>query len=198
MRTNVSMLAVFALVAVFATAIAQAANNVYLSDLPFKASGLKGNPAGGYYDGIRVNSHETIITNSGSQANDWERPTQIDGQEYDKSLLFHVVKDETVSATWALNHGFKKLTAMIGLDDTQDIPGIYPLITVNFVGDGKALGSASIQSVYGKPNPTPGVDIDVSGVNSLTVEITFKGTGGGTNVDIVNPELQPVSDNSGQ
>jgi hypothetical protein len=198
MRTIVSMLAVFAFLAVFAAAIAQAANDVYLSDLPFKSSGLKGNPAGGYYDGIRVNSHETIITNSGSQSNDWERPTQINGQEYDKSLLFHVVKDETVSATWTLNHGFKKLTAMIGLDDTQDIPGIYPLITVNFVADGKAISSASIQSVYGKPNPTPGVDVDVSGVNSLKIEITFKGTGGGTNVDIVNPDLQPASDSSSQ
>jgi hypothetical protein len=198
MRTTVSMLSVFAFVAVFATAIAQAANVVYLSDLPFKASGLKGNPNGGYFDGIRVNSHETIITTSGSQSNEWDRPTRIDEQEYDKSLLFHVVKDETVTATWALNHGFTKLTAMIGLDDTQDIPGIYPLITVNFIGDGKVLGSASIQSVYGKPNPTPGVDINVSGVNSLMVEITFKGTGGGTNVDIVNPELRPVSDANGQ
>jgi hypothetical protein len=193
MRTIVSMLAIFAFVGVFVTAIAQAANAVYLSDLPFKASGLKGNPSGGYYDGIRVNSHETIITNSGSQANQWDRPTQLNGQEYDKSLLFHAVKDETVTATWSLNHKFTKLTAMIGLDDTQDIPGIYPLITVNFTGDGKALGSASIQSVFGKPNPTPAVDIDVTGVNSLTIAITFKGTGGGTNVDIVNPELQPVS-----
>jgi hypothetical protein len=47
--------------------------------------------------------------------------------------------------------------------------------------------------VYGKPDPTPSVDLNVSGVNSLVVEITFKGTGGGTNLDIVNPELQPVS-----
>ena len=198
MRTIVSMLAVFAFVAVFIAAIAQAADVVYLSDLPFKSSGLKGNPSGGYYDGIRVNSHQTIITNSGSQANQWERPTQVNGQEFDKSLLFHVVKDETVTATWSLNHKFTKLTAMIGLDDTQDIPGIYPLITVNFIGDGKPLGSASIQSVYGKPNPTPSVGIDVTGVTSLTVAITFKGTGGGTNVDIVNPELQPVSGTSGQ
>jgi len=196
MRTIVSMLAVFACVAVFIAAIAQAADVVYLSDLPFKPSGLKGNPKGGYYDGIRVNSHETIITNSGSQTNQWDRPTQINGQEYDKSLLFHVVKDETVEATWALNHKFTKLTAMIGLDDTQDIPGIYPLITVNFIGDGKALRSASIQSVFGKPNPTPTVDIDLTGVNSLTVSITFKGTGGGTNLDIVNPELQPSGNSS--
>jgi hypothetical protein len=193
MRTIVSMLAVFAFVTVLVTAIAQAADIVYLSDLPFKPSGLKGNPKGGYYDGIRVNSHETIITNAGTQANQWDRPTQINGQEYDKSLLFHAVKDETITATWSLNHKFTKLTAMIGLDDTQDIPGIYPLITVNFTGDGKALGSASIQSVFGKPNPTPTVDIDLTGVNSLTIAITFKGTGGGTNVDIVNPELQPVS-----
>jgi hypothetical protein len=198
MRTIVSMLALFAFVAVFITAIAQAANVVYLSDLPFKASGLKGNPSGGYYDGIRVNSHETILTNTGSQANQWDRPTQINGQVYDKSLLFHVVKDETVSATWSLKHGFTKLTAMVGLDDTQDIPGIYPLITVNFTGDGKALGSTSIQSVYGKPNPTPSVDIDVTGVDSLTIAITFKGTGGGTNVDIVNPALQPVSGSGNQ
>jgi hypothetical protein len=182
---------------VFITAIAQASNVVYLSDLHFKAAGLKGNPSGGYYDGIRVNSHETIITNSGSQANQWDRPTRISGQEYDKSLLFHVVKDETVTATWSLDHKFTKLNALIGLDDTQDIPGIYPLITVNFIGDGKARGSASIQTVYGKPNPTPSVDIDVTGVNSLTVAITFKGTGGGTNLDIVNPELQPVSDANG-
>lgn len=197
MRTISLMLAVLAFVAVVITATAKAANVVYLSDLPFKASGLKGNPSGGYYDGIRVNSHETIITNAGSQPNQWDRPTQINGQEYDKSVLFHLVKDETVTATWALNHGFKELTAMIGLDDTQDIPGIYPLVTVNFIGDGKSLGSASIQSVFGKPNPTPLVDIDLKGVNSLTVEITFKGTGGGTNLDIVNPELQPV-DNSSQ
>jgi hypothetical protein len=194
MRTIVSTLALFAIVAVFITATAQAANVVYLSDLHFKPAGLKGNPSGGYYDGIRVNSHETIITNSGSQANQWDRPTKISGQEYDKSLLFHVVKDETVTATWSLDHNFTKLTAMIGLDDTQDIPGIYPLITVKFIGDGKARGSAAIQSVFGKPNPTPSVDIDVTGVNSLTVAITFKGTGGGTNLDIVNPELQPVGD----
>jgi hypothetical protein len=193
MRIIATTLVVFAFVAVFVTAIAQAANVVYLSDLRFKASGLKGNPAGGYYDGIRVNSHETIITDAGTQANQWERPTQINGQAYDKSLLFHVVKDETVTATWPLKNGFTKLTAMIGLDDTQDIPGIYPLITVKFIGDGKSLGTAAIQSVYGKTNPTPGVDINVSGVDSLTVAITFKGTGGGTNVDIVNPELQPVS-----
>ena len=193
MRTLVSMLAVFAFVAALITTIAQAADVVYLSDLPFKPSGLKGNPKGGYYDGIRVNSHETIITNTGTQANQWDRPTQVNGQEYDKSLLFHAVKDETITATWALNHKFTKLTAMIGLDDTQDIPGIYPLITVDFTGDGKALGSASIQSVFGKPNPTPSVDIDLTGVNSLTIAITFKGTGGGTNLDIVNPELQPVS-----
>jgi NPCBM/NEW2 domain len=196
MRTISLMLAVFAFVAVVITATAQAANVVYLSDLSFKASGLKGNPSGGYYDGIRVNSHETIITNAGSQANQWDRPTQINGQEYDKSVLFHLVKDETVTATWALNHGFTKLTAMIGLDDTQDIPGIYPLVTVHFIGDGKSLGSASIQSVFGKPNPTPLVDIDLSGVNALTVEITFKGTGGGTNLDIVDPELKPVSNSS--
>jgi hypothetical protein len=194
MRSIVSTLALFAIVAVFITAIAQAASVVYLSDQHFKPAGLKGNPSGGYYDGIRVNSHETIITNSGSQANQWDRPTQISGQEYDKSLLFHVVKDETVTATWSLDHNFTKLTAMIGLDDTQDIPGIYPLVTVNFIGDGNARGSAAIQSVFGKPNPTPSVDIDVTGVNSLTVAITFKGTGGGTNLDIVNPELQPVSD----
>jgi hypothetical protein len=194
MRTIVSSLALFAIVAAFITTTAQAANVVYLSDLPFKPAGLKGNPSGGYYDGIRVNSHETIITNSGTQANQWERPTQISGQKYDKSLLFHVVKDETVTATWSLDHKFSKLTATIGLDDTQDIPGIFPLITVKFIGDGKARGSASILSVYGKPNPTPSVDIDVSGVNSLTVTITFKGTGGGTNLDVVNPELQPVSD----
>ena len=193
MRTVVSMLAVFAFVAVLITAIAQAADSSIFADLPFKPSGLKGNPKGGYYDGILVNSHETIITNAGTQANQWDRPTQINGQEYDKSLLFHVVKDETVTATWSLNHKFTKLTALIGLDDTQDIPGIYPLITVNFTGDGKALGSASIQSVFGKPNPTPAVNIDLTGVNSLTIAITFKGTGGGTNVNIVNPELQPVS-----
>jgi len=198
MRIIVSMLAVFAFVAVSTTAIALAANLVYLSDLRFKPSGLKGNPSGGYYDGIRVNSHETIITNSGSQANQWDRPTRVNGQEYDKSLLFHVVKDETVAATWALNHRFTKLTAMIGLDDTQDIPGIYPLVKVTFVGDGKALGSASIQSVFGKPNPTPSADINVSGVKSLTIEINFKGTGGGTNLDIVNPELQPVGDSGSQ
>ena len=138
MRSIVSTLALFAIVAVFITAIAQAASVVYLSDQHFKPAGLKGNPSGGYYDGIRVNSHETIITNSGSQANQWDRPTQISGQEYDKSLLFHVVKDETVTATWSLDHNFTKLTAMIGLDDTQDIPGIYPLVTVNFIGDGNA------------------------------------------------------------
>ncbi|HEY7994777.1 MAG TPA: NPCBM/NEW2 domain-containing protein [Candidatus Eremiobacteraceae bacterium] len=193
MRIIISTLAIFVFLAVIVTDIAQAANVVYLSDLPFKASGLKGNPNGGYYDGIRVNSHETIITSSGSQSNQWERPTGIGGQAYPKSVLFHVVKDESVTATWALNRGFTKLTAMIGLDDTQDIPGIYPLITVDFIGDGKKLGSASIQSVYGKPDPTPSVDLNVSGVNSLVVEITFKGTGGGTNLDIVNPELQPVS-----
>jgi len=198
MKTTVSTLAVFAFMAVCVAAIAQAASVVYLSDLPFKASGLKGNPNGGYYDGIRVNSHQTIITSTGSQSNDWERPTRIDGQEYDKSLLFHVVKDESVTATWALKAGFTKLTATIGLDDTQDIPGIFPLITVKFIGDGKSLGSASIQSVYGKPNPTPSVDINVAGVKSLTVEITFKGTGGGTNIDIANPELQPVSNGSSQ
>jgi hypothetical protein len=198
MRTIISTLAVLAFLAIFVTEIAQAANVVYLSDLQFKASGLKGNPNGGYYDGIRVNSHETIITSSGTQSNQWERPTRIGGQDYDKSVLFHVVKDETVSATWALNHGFTKLTALIGLDDTQDIPGIYPLITVNFIGDGKKLGSASIQSVYGKPDPTPSVDLNVSGVKSLAIEITFKGTGGGTNLDIANPELQPAGNGSGQ
>jgi hypothetical protein len=198
MKATISFVAFLALVIAFMTSVGQAAKIVYLSDLPMKASGLIGNPSGGYYDGIRVNSHETIITNLGSQANQWERPTQINGQAYDKSVLFHVVKDETITATWALNHAFKTLTAVIGLDDTQDIPGIYPLITVHFIGDGKALGSASIQSVYGQPNPTPGVSINVKGIDSLTVEITFKGTGGGTNVDIVDPELQPVSDNESQ
>jgi hypothetical protein len=196
LRTIASTLAVFAFSTVFTSALAQTANVVYLSDLRFKASGLKGDPNGGYYDGIRVNSHETIITNRGTQANRWDRPTQINGQEYDKSVLFHVVKDETVTATWALNRGYKELTAMIGLDDTQDIPGIYPLVTATFSGDGKTLGGASIQSVFGQPNPTPQVDLNVSGVNSLTVAITFKGTGGGTNVDIVNPALEPQSSSS--
>jgi len=193
MKRTISFVAFLALVVILLATIVQAASVVYLSDLPFKATGLKGNPKGGYYDGMRVNSHETIITNSGTQANQWDRPTQINGQEYDKSLLFHVVKDETISATWVLNRGYSRLTAMTGLDDTQDIPGVYPLITINFIGDGKTLGSASILSVYGKPNPTPSVDINLSGVNSLTIEITFKGTGGGTNVDIVNPALQPAA-----
>jgi len=192
MKRTGSIFAFLIAAVVLVTAVGQAASNAYLSDLPFKASGLKGNPNGGYYDGIRVNSHETIITDAGSQANQWDRPTRINMQLYPKSLLFHVVKDETVTATWALNHGYKKLTAMIGLDDTQDIPGIYPYITVKFIGDKKALGGASIQSVFGKQDPTPSVDINVTGVNSLTVEITFKGTGGGTNLDIVNPELQPA------
>jgi hypothetical protein len=196
MKSALSVILLFTVGICLVISVARAADVAYLSDLPLKASGLKGNPNGGYFDGIRVNSHETIITNVGTQANQWDRPTQINGQKYDKSLLFHVVKDETVTATWALNRGFTRLTAMLGLDDTQDIPGIFPLITFSFTGDGKALGSASILSAYGKPNPTPSVTINVSGVKSLTVAITFRGTGGGTNVDIVNPALQPAGNNS--
>jgi NPCBM/NEW2 domain len=188
MRIIVSILAVFALVAVFITSMGQAAVNAYLSDLPFQPAGLK-YVNGGYFDGIRVNSHQTITTMSGSQYYSWDRPIQINGQEYDKAVLFHVVHDETVEATWSLNRRYSTLNAMIGLDDTQDMPGIFPHITVRFIGDHRTLGSASFQSVYGTPNPTPKVEISVAGINSLTVEVTMTGTGGGTNLDIVNPQL---------
>jgi len=197
MRTLAPILAFFALGAVFITPMAQAKDVVYLSDLRFKPAGLR-YVNGGYFDGIRVNGNQTIDTMSGSQSYTWDAPIKVNGQAYDKGLLFHVVHDETVKATWTLNHRYKELTAMVGLDDTQDIAGIFPRVTVNFIGDQKTLGSATIRSVYGKPNPTPSVDINISGVNSLTVEVTMKGTGGGTNLDIVNPELQAVGDNNGQ
>jgi NPCBM/NEW2 domain len=188
MRTIVSIFAVFALVAVFITSMGLAASNAYLSDLPFQPAGLK-YVNSSYFDGIRVNSHQTITTMSGSQYYSWDRPIQINGQEYDKAVLFHVVHDETVQATWSLNRRYSALTAMIGLDDTQDMPGIFPHIMVRFIGDHKTLGTTSFQSVYGTPNPTPSVHINVAGVNSLTVVVTMTGTGGGTNLDIVNPQL---------
>jgi NPCBM/NEW2 domain len=192
MRTIVSIVACLTLAAVLVMAVAQAAGSIYLSDLPLKPVGLKYQNSG-YFDGIRVNSHASIITMSGSQSWGWDRPTRINMQLYPKSILFHVVHDETVGATWALNHRYSTLTAMIGLDDTQDIPGVYPYIAVKFIGDKKNLGGTSFATAYGKPFPTPSLNLNVTGVNSLTVEITFKGTGGGTNLDIVNPELQPTN-----
>jgi hypothetical protein len=188
MRSIASLLVPFVLVAALVTTATQAAGVVYLSDLPFQPAGLT-NGNGSYFDGIRVNSHQTITTMTGSQYYSWDRPIQIGGQAYDKAVLFHLVHDETVKATWALNHRFSRLTGIIGLDDTQDMPGIFPHVTVTFIGDHRTLGSASFQSVYGTPNPTPAVDINVAGVNSLTVEVTLTGTGGGTNLDIVNPQL---------
>ena len=54
-----------------------------------------------------------------------------------------------------------------------------------------------IQSEIWQTESQPSVDSNISGVDSLTVEVTMKGTGGATNLDIVNPELQAI-DNNGQ
>jgi hypothetical protein len=151
-RSTPSLLPFFALVVVVVTEPAQGADTTYLSDLPFQPAGLTYINSG-YFDGIRVNDHQAITTMSGSQYYSWDRPIMVNGQEYDESVLFHVVHDETIQATWLLNHRYSRLTAVVGLDDTQDMPGTFPGVTVTFIGDHRTLGKSSFQTVYGTPNP---------------------------------------------
>lgn len=173
------------LAASFVLALASA---VYLSDLRFQPAGLK-YINGGYFDGIRVDNHQSIRTMSGVQAYSWDAPMKIGSTPYSKGLVFHMVGSETVKATWSLNKRYRSLSATIGLDSVQDVPGVYPHVTVNFIGDGKTVGTAMIDDQYGKPVPTAAVNVPLTGIKSLTVEVILT-RGQGTNLDIVSPVLQ--------
>lgn len=178
---------VLAFAASSCVAVAASASGTYLSDLPFTLSGLK-YYSEAYFDGVRVDGHASIRTLSGSQSFEWDGPTKIAGQTYDEGLTFHMEHDETMKATWALAGRYTKLTATVGLDDYQGSTAEYPHVTVKFVGDGKVLATADFTSVYGKVNPTPSVEADLTGVKSLEIAVTMVGAGG-TNLDVVNPEL---------
>jgi hypothetical protein len=169
------------------------AGQLYLSDLPFTVDGLKGVANQGYFDAIRVNSHNTVRTMAGTFPTDiWSGPMKLSGTTYDKGLTFHMVHDETMKATWLLAARYSRLTATVGLDDNQDVPGTYPDVTVTFLGDGKALDKVNFLSVYGKTNPTPSVDVPLNGVKSLTIAVTMSGASS-TDLDIINPELEVAS-----
>jgi hypothetical protein len=174
------------------TAMALAAAT-YLSDLPFTVSGLKGVANQGYFDGIRVDGHNTVRTMAGTFPTDtWDGPMKVAGTVYTKGLTFHMVHDETMKATWALGGRYSKLTGTVALDDYQGVPGAYPHVTVNFIGDGKSLATTEFTSVYGKPNPTPSFDVSLAGVKSLAIAVTITDAQS-TNLDILNPQLQLAS-----
>lgn len=160
----------------------------YLSDLPFTLAGAH-YYSSAYSDGVRVNGHGTIRTENGSQAYDWPGPLKVAGTTYADGLTFRMIHSGSMSATWMLHKRYSKLTALIGLDDNQDIPGVYPEVTVKFVGDGKVLGTASFASVYGQPVQTPSVTIPLTGVNALKIAVTL-GNASDTDLDVINPLLQ--------
>ena len=174
-----------ALIAPLAFAIA---GGVYLSDLPFHPAGLK-YLNGGYFDGIRIDNRASIRTMSGTQSYSWDAPMKIGSASYSKGLVFHMVGSETVKATWSLNKRYKSLSATIGLDNVQDVPGVYPHVIVKFMGDGAVVGTATIDDQFGKPVPTTDVSVPLTGVRSLTVEVILT-RGQSSNVDIVYPELK--------
>jgi NPCBM/NEW2 domain len=187
MRKLVSIFACVGL-ALVAPLVFALAGEIYLSDSPFQPAGLK-YINGGYFDGIRVDNHQSIRTMSGVQAYSWDAPMKIGSQPYSKGLMFHLVGSETVKATWKLNKRYQSLSAIIGLDNVQDVPGVFPHVVVNFIGDGKRVGTATIDDQYGKPAPTASVNVPLTGVRSLIVEVILA-RAQGTNIDIVNPELQ--------
>ncbi len=77
---------------------------------------------------------------------------------------------------------------MVAMDDSQGVAGTYPSVTVKFIGDGRVLQSAQLNIAYGKPNPTPTVEADLSNVKVLTVSVMML-QAESSNVDIVNPQL---------
>jgi hypothetical protein len=183
----------FFLSAVVCSASLAMADGASLSDLPFTVAGLKGVANQGYFDAIRVDGHNTVRTMKGTfPTTIWDGPMKVAGTVYDKGLTFLMVHDETMSATWNLGARYSKLTGVVALDDYQGVPGVYPTITVKFVGDGKVLQTVGFTSVYGKPNPTPAVDVSLDGVKSLTIAVTMQNSGS-TLLDILNPALEMAS-----
>lgn len=175
--------------ATFSFTVTARADTAYLSDLPFKVAGLHGVPNNGYFDAIRVNDAAAIRTMKGTEPSDvWDAPTKVNGQAYPKELTFHMVRDGTMTATWSLGGKYKSLNAMVAMDDSQGVPGVYPSVTVKFIGDGKVLQTAQMDISYGKPNPTPAVNVNLSNVKALTISVTML-RAQSTNVDIVNPQL---------
>ena len=125
----------------------------------------------------------------GSEPSDvWDAPTKVSGQAYPKELTFHMVRDGTMTATWHLGGKYQHLNATVALDDDQGVPGVYPSVTAKFIGDGKVLQAAEIDTAYGKSNPTQSIDVDLSKVKVLTISVTMVHADS-TNVDVVNPQL---------
>jgi hypothetical protein len=181
---------VFAIVGCATLALA---NGTYLSDLPFSVAGLKGEANQGYFDAIRVNGHNTVRTMKGTFPTDiWDGPMKAAGTVYTEGLSFLMVHDETMTATWDLAGRYAKLTGIVALDDYQGVPGVYPTVSVKFVGDGKVLQTVGFTSVYGKPNPMPAVDASLNGVKSLTIAVTMQNASS-TLLDFLNPQLQTAS-----
>lgn len=175
--------------AALSVAIAARADTTYLSDLPFSVAGLHGVPNNGYFDAMRVNDRAAIVTMKGSEPSDvWDGPTKINGQAYPRELTFHMVREGTMTATWHLGGKYAHLNALVGLDDDQGVPGVYPSVTVKFIGDDSVLQTAQIDAAYGKQNPTQTVDVDLSNVKVLTISVRIVHADS-TNVDIVNPQL---------
>lgn len=127
------------------------------------------------------------LNSLGSAAHPVRGTIKINGTVYDNSISTNFGCATIAAWDYDLGRGYKKLTAVIGVDD-----GSVPddIVTVKLLADGAAIGQATAS--LGKPTP---IEAGVENVLRLRVELSRSkpdcnpDTGFGTNIALADAKL---------
>ena len=98
----------------------------------------------------------------------------INAVPFQHGVVLHVIENETVKATYAIDKRFRWLTGGVAINDQNDAAQPTPL-TYRIVGDGRTLWESPPVQERGKIFP---FDVNVSGVNRLELQIDCPGWNG--------------------
>jgi alpha-glucosidase len=126
----------------------------YVSDLPFVSQRNGWGPV------------ERDTSNGENQGGDGG-PLRIRGTTYDKGLGAHALSEVTVD----IGGAYERFTAQVGLDDEVTGPGS---VAFEVIGDGAVLARTG---VLRRADPAQPIDVDVTGVETLTLRVTDGGDG---------------------
>jgi len=126
----------------------------YVSDLPFVSQRNGWGPV------------ERDTSNGENQGGDGG-PLRIRGTTFDKGLGVHAFSEVTVD----IGGAYERFTAQVGLDDEVTGPGS---VAFEVIGDGAVLARTGVLT---RADPAQPIDVDVTGVETLTLRVTDGGDG---------------------
>jgi alpha-glucosidase len=126
----------------------------YVSDLPFVSEANGWGPV------------ERDTSNGENQGGDGG-PLRIRGTTFDKGLGVHANAEVTVD----IGGAYERFTAQVGLDDEVTGAGS---VAFELIGDGAVLARTGVLT---RADPAQPIDVDVTGVETLTLRTTDGGDG---------------------